>query len=117
VGSTVPGKLANFTILSDKPLTVPSAGIKDIKVWGTMYEGRILPVQHQEASKVAMGTVANDITDRLMDLEATAHAGNPAACIADSAICKALELRASESTNTHVCTLNKAVAAAMFRGI
>jgi hypothetical protein len=64
-----------------------------------------------------MGPVANDSTYRLMDLEAVAHVGNPVPCIADSAICKALELRASGSTNTDVCALNKAFATAMFRGI
>jgi hypothetical protein len=117
VGSIVPGKLANFAILSDNPLTVPSARIKDIKVWGTVHEGRILPVQHHEASKVGMGPVANNTTHRLMDLEAVAHAGNPVPCIADSSICKTLEPMASGRTNTDVCALNKAFAAAMFRGI
>jgi predicted amidohydrolase YtcJ len=117
VGSIVPGKLANFTILSDNPLTVPAARIKDIKVWGTVHEGRILPVQHPETGKVAIGPVANDGTYKLMDLEAVAHAENPVPCIANGAICKALELRAFESTNTDVCTLNKAFAAAVFRGI
>jgi hypothetical protein len=52
-----------------------------------------------------------------MDLEAAGHAGNPVPCIADSAICKTLELRASGRADTDICVLNKACAAAMFRGI
>jgi predicted amidohydrolase YtcJ len=44
VGSIVPGKLANFTILSENPLTSDPTKIKDIKVWGTVQEGRVLPV-------------------------------------------------------------------------
>ncbi len=44
VGSIVPGKLANFTILSNNPVTVDPMGIKDIAVWGTVQEGRVLPV-------------------------------------------------------------------------
>lgn len=44
VGSIEPGKLANFTILADNPLTVDPMKIKDIAVWGTVQEGRILPV-------------------------------------------------------------------------
>lgn len=44
VGNIVPGKLANFTILGDNPLTVDAAAIKDIPVWGTVHEGRVLPV-------------------------------------------------------------------------
>ena len=44
VGSVVPGKLANLTILGDSPLTVEADKIKDIPVWGTVHEGRVLPV-------------------------------------------------------------------------
>ena len=45
VGSIVPGKLANFTILADNPLTVDPMKVKDIRVWGTVHEGRALPVR------------------------------------------------------------------------
>jgi predicted amidohydrolase YtcJ len=44
MGSIVPGKLANFSILEDNPLTVDTAKIKDIPVWGTVFEGKVLPV-------------------------------------------------------------------------
>jgi predicted amidohydrolase YtcJ len=44
MGSIVPGKLANFSILDDNPLTVDAAKIKDIPVWGTVFEGKVLPV-------------------------------------------------------------------------
>ncbi|MFO1089583.1 MAG: amidohydrolase [Hyphomicrobiales bacterium] len=43
VGSIVPGKRANFTILGDDPLAVDPLAIKDIKVWGTVMEGRVIP--------------------------------------------------------------------------
>jgi len=45
VGSIAPGKLANFTILADNPLTVDPMKIKDVRVWGTVHEGRVLPVR------------------------------------------------------------------------
>jgi len=45
VGSIVPGKLANFTILADNPVTINPMKIRDIKVWGTVQEGRVLPVE------------------------------------------------------------------------
>ncbi|MBL8581473.1 MAG: amidohydrolase family protein [Rhizobiaceae bacterium] len=45
VGSIAPGKLANFTILSDNPVTVDPMKIKDILVWGTVQEGRVLPIE------------------------------------------------------------------------
>ncbi len=47
VGSIVPGKLANFTILADNPVTIDPLKIKDIAVWGTVQEGRVLPVRPQ----------------------------------------------------------------------
>jgi predicted amidohydrolase YtcJ len=50
VGSIVPGKLANFTILADNPVTIDPMKIKDIKVWGTVQEGRVLPVKSQAAA-------------------------------------------------------------------
>ncbi|MCW2286333.1 amidohydrolase family protein, partial [Rhodoblastus acidophilus] len=45
IGSIVTGKRANLTILGDNPLTVDASGIKDIAVWGTVQEGRVLPVK------------------------------------------------------------------------
>jgi hypothetical protein len=45
IGSIVPGKLANLSILDENPLTVDAARIKDIAVWGTVHEGRVLPVR------------------------------------------------------------------------
>jgi hypothetical protein len=44
VGSIIPGKLANFTVLFENPLSVSTQKIKDVKVWGTVHEGRILPL-------------------------------------------------------------------------
>ena len=53
VGSIVPGKLANFTILDENPVTVDPMMIKDIAVWGTIQEGRVLPVKRAGAARRA----------------------------------------------------------------
>jgi predicted amidohydrolase YtcJ len=53
VGSIVPGKLANFTILAASPLKVDPVKIKDIAVWGTVQEGRVLPVHRVPAHRAA----------------------------------------------------------------
>lgn len=45
IGSIVTGKLANFTILAENPVTIGPMKIKDIEVWGTVQEGRLLPVK------------------------------------------------------------------------
>jgi predicted amidohydrolase YtcJ len=44
VGSIEPGKLANFTVLADNPITCDPLKIKDISVWGTVLEGRVQAV-------------------------------------------------------------------------
>jgi predicted amidohydrolase YtcJ len=43
IGSISPGKRANFTILDSNPLLVDAAEIRNIGVWGTVMEGRMLP--------------------------------------------------------------------------
>jgi predicted amidohydrolase YtcJ len=45
IGSIVPGKLANFTVLADNPVTCAAAKIKDISVVGTVHEGRVFPLK------------------------------------------------------------------------
>ena len=57
VGSIEPGKLANFTVLADNPVTIDPMKIKDIKVWGTVQEGRVLPV-----TTPAAPTAGNDLS-------------------------------------------------------
>lgn len=59
VGSIEPGKLANFTILGANPLTSDPMKIKDIPVWGTVQEGRVLPVGRHSVTEATPGSVAS----------------------------------------------------------
>lgn len=43
IGSLVAGKRANLTILDENPLEVDPMALRDIAVWGTVMEGRVLP--------------------------------------------------------------------------
>jgi len=83
-GSIVPGKLANFTILADSPVTCPASMIKDIPIWGTVQEGRVLPVSKPKNAQASLGPVPNDNTLKTMELAAHAHEdgshGNCDAC-------------------------------------
>ncbi|WP_261324671.1 amidohydrolase [Microbulbifer agarilyticus] len=74
VGSIVPGKLANFTVLADNPVTIAPEKIKDIGIWGTVHEGRKLPIQHNNSNVNALGPVPNEASTRL--LAEAIHAGH-----------------------------------------
>jgi len=43
VGSIAPGKYADFAVLAQDPYGVPKEKIRDIKVWGTVFEGKVFP--------------------------------------------------------------------------
>jgi predicted amidohydrolase YtcJ len=60
VGSIVPGKLANFTILGNNPVTCDPLTIKDIPVWGTVHEGRVLPVKRGDTARASSGPAVNE---------------------------------------------------------
>lgn len=48
LGSIAPGKIANFTVLEQDPYTVAPEELKDIPIWGTVFEGRLFPI-HESA--------------------------------------------------------------------
>lgn len=60
IGSIVPGKLANFTILGDNPITCDPMVVKDVSVWGTVHEGRLLPVNRQSTDHVSNRSTHRD---------------------------------------------------------
>ncbi len=44
IGSIRAGKIADFTVLNENPLEVPALHLKDIKIWGTVFEGVPYPL-------------------------------------------------------------------------
>lgn len=47
IGTIKPGKKANFTLLKQNPLIVTPKQIRDIPVWGTIFEGKITVVKQK----------------------------------------------------------------------
>ena len=45
LGSIEAGKLADFAVLDKDPYEVGVDGLRDIKVWGTVFEGRAYPAK------------------------------------------------------------------------
>lgn len=64
MGSIAKGKLANFTILYDNPVNCDPMKIKDIKVWGTVLEGKKQPVGLKN-TKSSLGMNAPNESDEL----------------------------------------------------
>lgn len=60
IGSIVTGKLANFTILGDNPITCDPMKVKDVSVWGTVHEGRLLPVNRKATDHVSNRSTHRD---------------------------------------------------------
>jgi len=53
LGSIAPGKIANFTILEEDPYAVDPTKLKDIPIWGTVFEGRLFPILEKEPSDIS----------------------------------------------------------------
>ena len=47
IGSLRWGKSADFTILDDDPYDVGAEGLRDIPIWGTVFEGEKFPISSQ----------------------------------------------------------------------
>ena len=45
IGSLRWGKKADFTILEEDPYAVPLEDLRDIPVWGTVFEGELYPLE------------------------------------------------------------------------
>ena len=45
LGSIEAGKLADFAVLDKDPYEAGVEGLRDIKVWGTVFEGRAYPAK------------------------------------------------------------------------
>ena len=48
IGSIVAGKKADFTILESDPFEGPASNLKDIEIWGTVFEGAVYPVESNQ---------------------------------------------------------------------
>jgi hypothetical protein len=51
IGSIAAGKKADFAILEENPYEVEPDRIKDIGIWGTVFEGRIYPIESASPKK------------------------------------------------------------------
>lgn len=46
IGSIRAGKMADFVVLEEDPYNVDPMKLKDVPVWGTVFEGKVFPIEH-----------------------------------------------------------------------
>lgn len=73
-GSIEPGKRANFTVLDANPLSVAPMDLRDIAVWGTVMEGRVLPVRAAQGGSRASLPARHGGRDAADEADALRHA-------------------------------------------
>jgi len=61
MGSIDIGKNANFTVFEENPLKVDPKSLKDLTIWGTVFEGKAYPIKKQAKGEI----VSSDIKRRL----------------------------------------------------
>jgi predicted amidohydrolase YtcJ len=44
IGSICSGKKADFTVLEADPYELPVTALRDIPIWGTVFEGKPFPI-------------------------------------------------------------------------
>ena len=71
IGSIDIGKKANFTIFEENPLTIDPITLKDLVIWGTVFEGKAYPIE-----KASKGLVMSPEDQERMAVLAE-HGGNP----------------------------------------
>jgi hypothetical protein len=73
VGSIEAGKLANLTILAENPVTCNASEIRNIPIWGTIHEGRVLPVDNSNKLTGRTGPILNEKSYAFMSEMAAEH--------------------------------------------
>lgn len=79
VGSIVAGKLANFTVLSDNPVTCEASAINDIAVIATVHEGRVFHPK-REARQASGMRLPKDFTPLLASFQTQSTHQHTGAC-------------------------------------
>jgi len=60
LGSIAVGKIANLTVLEKDPFEVQPAKLKDIAIWGTVFEGKLYPVAEADKPKPLVRAVPKE---------------------------------------------------------
>ena len=80
IGSIDIGKKANFTIFEENPITADPKTLKDLRIWGTVFEGKSYPIKKESKGLV----VSEDYQKHIPILEnSSTHKHHGDACAAN----------------------------------
>ncbi len=80
LGSIVPGKIANFTVLDQDPYSVDPMKLNQISIWGTVFEGKSFPIPARARKPAGLMFGTHPVHDTVSALHRDAadqHAGDP----------------------------------------
>ncbi|MFA5103681.1 MAG: amidohydrolase [Candidatus Margulisiibacteriota bacterium] len=80
VGSIATGKLADFTVLEQDPLSVAPEQLKDIRIWGTVFEGKIFQNKSKSMTSIYLQKNTADLEDKIFDLNTGKEGNADCAC-------------------------------------
>lgn len=97
IGSIAVGKIADFTILEQDPLAIDPKQLKDIPVWGNVFEGKIYPNKFK--GKVAMYSGKNmaNLENEPLGINAEGGSDHEDLCAANQILQQAVREQAEES--------------------
>lgn len=83
IGSITPGKLADFTILEEDPLSIKPEKLKDITIWGTVFEGKVYKNKSKQRASLTLAKAFAKEEDKIFDLEIKGAEHSDCACVAN----------------------------------
>lgn len=83
IGSIDIGKKANFTVFEENPITADPKTLKDLAIWGTVFEGKAYPIEKASKGLVMSPEVQERMSMLAEDEGANVHEHHGDACIAN----------------------------------
>jgi predicted amidohydrolase YtcJ len=86
IGSIDIGKKANFTVFEENPIKADPKRLKDLAIWGTVFEGKAFPIEKAAKGLVMSPTVQKRMSTLAEHEHASGHEHHGCACLANQVL-------------------------------
>jgi len=100
IGSIKSGKIADFTILEQDPLSVDPKQLKDIPVWGNVFEGNVYQNRHKGQAKMYTGRIVAKTEQGLTNFNTANGHNHDDLCALNQILQEMLREKKDESTKS-----------------